>query len=70
MGEIAEALQRSAVGRALFAITTGSLTKGTSGEVTKFPNDMKLGRTAGVRASCEGGQATQLRHKSADGEVC
>lgn len=41
MGEIAEALQRSAVGRALFAITTGSLTKGTSREVTKFPNDMK-----------------------------
>lgn len=53
-GEVAEVLQRSAVGPALFTITVGNLTKRASREVTKFPNDMKLGRSARVRASCEG----------------
>lgn len=54
MGEVAEALQRSSVGPALFTRTTDNVNKGTSGEVTKFLNGMKLGRSAGARASSEG----------------
>ena len=54
MEEVAEALQRSAVGPALFTVTIGNLTKEASRKVTKFPNNMKLGRSARVRASCEG----------------
>lgn len=34
MGEAAEALQRSAVGPALFTITIGNVNKGASDEVT------------------------------------
>lgn len=54
MGEVAEALQSSSMGPALFIITIDNVNKGASGEVTKFPNNMTLGRSAGVRASSQG----------------
>lgn len=77
MGEAAKTLQKFVVGAALFTINHGYLTTGVSykvTKVTKFPNDVKPGRSARAVASCrDEGQCDWVTHgqmeKCADKEV-